>query len=102
LKPGPRGRVITYLRLTADTAERRYAHREASTTLQRALALVHHLPEAAERTQHPLPLYIALGAALQITKGTAAPEVEHTCAQARALCQQVGETPELIPVLLGL
>ena len=95
-------RAITYLRLVADTAERRYAHREAATALQRALALVHHLPEAPERTRHALPLYIALGAALQITKGPAAPEVEQAYTQARALCQQGGETPELVPVLFGL
>src|SRR5262249_10870328 len=30
------------------------------------------------------------------------PEVEHVYSQARALCQQVGETPELVPVLFGL
>jgi len=47
-------------------------------------------------------LYIALGAALQVAKGQAAPEVEHAYTQAHALCQQVGETPELAPVLLGL
>jgi hypothetical protein len=37
-----------------------------------------------------------------MTKGQAAPEVEHTYTQARVLCQQVGETPELVPVLFGL
>ena len=37
-----------------------------------------------------------------MAKGHAAPEVEHAYTQAYALCQQVGETPELIPVLLGL
>jgi predicted ATPase len=49
-----------------------------------------------------LSLHIALGAALIITKGQVAPEVEHAYTQARALCQQVGETPELVPVLFGL
>jgi predicted ATPase len=49
-----------------------------------------------------LTLYIALGAALQMAKGHAAPEVEQAYSQARALCQQVGETPEVVPVLLGL
>ena len=49
-----------------------------------------------------MTLYIALGVALQVTKGAAAPEVEHAYTQARALCQQVGETPELVPVLFGL
>jgi predicted ATPase len=47
-------------------------------------------------------LYSALGAALQMAEGYAAPEVEHAYTQARALCQQVGETPELVPVLFGL
>jgi predicted ATPase len=55
-----------------------------------------------EHTQQALTLYIALGAALIITKGQADPEVEHAYTQARALCQQVGETPELVPVLYGL
>src|SRR5262249_23063606 len=40
--------------------------------------------------------------ALQVAKGIAAPEVEHAYTQAYALCQQVGETPELVPVLAGL
>src|SRR5262249_48806797 len=59
-------------------------------------------PETPERTQHTLTLHIALGAALQVVKGQAALEVEHVYTQARALCQQVGETPELVPVLYGL
>jgi predicted ATPase len=49
-----------------------------------------------------LTLHIALGAALQMTKGIAAPEVEQAYTQARVLCQQVGETSELVPVLFGL
>jgi len=95
-------RAVTYLRLVADTAEQRYAYREAATTLRRALALVPHLPETPERTQQSLTLHIALGAALLMTKGPAAPEVEHTYTQARALCQQVGEPSQLVSVLFGL
>ena len=52
--------------------------------------------------QRALTLYIGLGAALQLAQGQAAPEVEHAYAQAYALCQQVGEMPELGPVLYGL
>jgi predicted ATPase len=52
--------------------------------------------------QHALALYNGLGAALLMTKGHAAPEVEHAYTQARTLCQQVGETAQLVPVLLGL
>ena len=49
-----------------------------------------------------MTLHIALGAALQMAKGHAAPEVEDAYTQAYALCQQVGETPQLVPVLFGL
>jgi predicted ATPase len=48
-----------------------------------------------------LDMLLALGPAL-ITKGPAAPEVEQTYTRARALCQQVGETPQLFPALRGL
>jgi predicted ATPase len=64
--------------------------------------LLKTLPETPEHTQQTLALHIALGGALQVTKGNAAPEVERAYTQARALCQQVGETPELVPVLFGL
>jgi predicted ATPase len=37
-----------------------------------------------------------------MAKGQAAPEVEQAYTQAYALCQQVGETPQLAPVLFGL
>jgi predicted ATPase len=60
------------------------------------------VPETPERTQHALTLYNGLGAALLMTKGHAAPEVEHAYTQAHTLCRQVGETSQLVPVLLGL
>jgi predicted ATPase len=66
------------------------------------IELLKTLPETPEHTQHALTFYIGLGAALQVTRGQAAPEVEHAYIQARVLCQQVGETPQLVPVLLGL
>ena len=66
------------------------------------IELLKTLPETPERIQQALSLHIALGAALLMTKGHAAPEVEHAYTQARTLCQQVGETPELGQVLSGL
>ena len=36
------------------------------------------------------------------TKGYASPEVGKAYVRARELCRQVGETPQLVPVLLGL
>ena len=37
-----------------------------------------------------------------VTRGYAAPEVEKAYTRARELCQQLGETPQLFPVLWGL
>ena len=70
--------------------------------LTKGLELLATLPETPERAQQELDLQIALGPALMATKGYAAPEVEQTYARARALCQQVGETPQLFPALWGL
>ena len=75
---------------------------EAISHFTTGIALLQTLPVTPARTQHAVTLYIALGAALLVTKGHAAPEVEHAYTQAHALCQQVGETPELAQVLFGL
>jgi predicted ATPase len=45
---------------------------------------------------------MTLGQALQVTKGMGAPEVEQLYLRARALCEQVGEPPQLFRVLWGL
>ena len=66
------------------------------------MELLNTLPDTPERTQQEITLQIALGPALIATKGIAAPAVEHAYARARELCQQVGETPQLFPVLVGL
>jgi predicted ATPase len=60
------------------------------------------LPETPERTQHELVLQTTLGPALLAAKGYAASDVERVYARARALCQRMGETLQLVPVLQGL
>ena len=75
---------------------------EAIGHLTKGLELLKTLPDTPERTQQELTLQIALGAPLIATKGYAAPEVERAYTRARELCQQVGETPQLFPVLWGL
>src|SRR5262249_40785962 len=94
--------AVVYWQRAGQQASDRSAHLEAISHCTTGIELLTTLPETPEHTQHPLTLHIVLGAALLMTKGIAAPEVEHTFTQARALCQQVGETPELVPVLFGL
>jgi predicted ATPase len=94
--------AIPYWQRAGENASNRSANVEAVSHFTIGIELLKTLPETPERTQHALTLHIALGAALLITKGQAAPEVEYAYTRARELCQQVGETPELVPVLFGL
>jgi predicted ATPase len=94
--------AIPYWQQAGQHASERSAHLEAINHFTTGIELLKPLPETPERTQRALTLHIALGAALQMAKGNAAPEVEDAYTRAHALCQQVGETPELVPILLGL
>jgi predicted ATPase len=95
-------RAVHYLHDAAEQALQRSANQEAIQHLTAGLAQLATLPETLARAQQELDLHIALGAALRVTKGQAAPEVEQTFARARVLCEQLGETPQLVPVLRGL
>jgi hypothetical protein len=94
--------AVVYWQRAGQQASDRSAYLEAISHVTTGIELLTTLPKTPERTQQALTLHIALGAALQVTKGHTAPEVEHAYTQAYALCQQVGETPELVPVLFGL
>ena len=94
--------AILYWQQAGQRASDRSANLEAISHFTTGIALLQTLPETPAHTQHAVTLHIALGAALQMAKGSSEPEVEHAYTQARALCQQVGETPELVPVLFGL
>jgi predicted ATPase len=94
--------AVVYWQRAGQQASDRSAYLEAINHLTTGIEMLKSLPETPAYTQQALTLHISLGAALQMAKGMAAPEVEHAYTQARALCQQVGETPELVPVLFGL
>jgi len=94
--------AVHYWQRAGEQASDGSANVEAISHFTTGIELLKTLPETPEHTQQALTLYIALGAALQIAKGLAALEVEHAYTQAHILCQQVGETPQLAPVLFGL
>jgi predicted ATPase len=70
--------------------------------LTTGLELVTTLPQTPERHQHELALHLALGAALTVSKGFGAPEVEHAYTRACDLAQRVGDTPQFFWALRGL
>jgi DNA-binding winged helix-turn-helix (wHTH) protein/predicted ATPase/Cdc6-like AAA superfamily ATPase len=95
-------RAVQCLQRAAETANQRCAYHEGVGHLTRALTLLEHWQLNSERTQQELMLQISLGVALMAIKGYTAPEAKKAFDRARELCRQVGETPQLFPVLRGL
>jgi TOMM system kinase/cyclase fusion protein len=94
--------ALPYWQRAGQQAAERSAHAEAIAHLTKGLELLARLPEAPERTQWELTLYLILGRSLMATRGWAAPEVEDAYTRALELCRQIGETPRRFQALLGL
>jgi predicted ATPase/class 3 adenylate cyclase len=94
--------AIGYWQRAGERATQRSANMEAVNHLTKGLEILRALPDTPERIQQELMLQVALGAPLMATKGYSAPEVGHAYARAQELCQQIGDTPQLFPVLYGL
>jgi predicted ATPase len=94
--------AIPYWQRAGERAVERSANVEAVEHFSKGLALLKTLSEAPEHARQELALHIALGAPLMALQGLSAPAVERVYARARELCQQIQETSELVPVLVGL
>ena len=99
---GLMAQAIPYWQQAGQRAIERSAHLEAIAHLTKGLEVLRTLSDSPERAQQELGLQIALGQAWMAAKGQGVPEVERAYTRARELCRQVGETPELFPVLWGL
>jgi predicted ATPase len=99
---GLTAQAIPYWQQAGQRALERSANLEAMVHLTKGLEVLATLPDTPERAQQELAMQLTLGPALITTRGQASPEVLHAYARARALCQQVGETPQLFQVLRGL
>jgi DNA-binding winged helix-turn-helix (wHTH) protein/predicted ATPase len=95
-------RAARYRRQAGEHALHHHAYGEAADHATRALDSLRMLSDSRERTQQTLALQVTLGSALTATQGYAAPEVARTYARAWELCTQMGETLQLLPVLLGI
>jgi TOMM system kinase/cyclase fusion protein len=99
---GLNAQAVPYWQRAGQRAIERSAHPEAIAHITKGLAVLATLPDTPERTQHELDFQITLGPAVMVTKGWADPEAARVYTRAHALCQQMGETPQLFPALWGL
>jgi class 3 adenylate cyclase/tetratricopeptide (TPR) repeat protein len=95
-------RAVPYWQQAGENAAHRSAHVEAVSHLSKGLSLLAMQSETPDRMQRELTILMTLGPALMATRGYAAPDVQHTYARARELCQYAGDTLELFPILMGL
>ncbi len=95
-------RSLPYWRRAGELAVSRSAHAEAISHLNEGLAVLHELPKSQAHFQDEILFQIALGVPLTALRGYGSPEVEKAYARARSLCNEVGETWQLVPALYGL
>ena len=94
--------AVAYWQRAGQRAIERSANVEAIGHFTGALALLATLPDTSARAQTELFLQTDLASVYISVKGMVAREVEQAYARAYTLCQQVGDTPRLIPVFQGL
>ena len=94
--------AIPYWQQAGQRAVQRSANAEAEIHLATGIRLLKTLSDTPERAQHELSLQLALGPVLMATKSIGHADVESTYTRARELCQQLGDTPQLFPVVWGL
>jgi class 3 adenylate cyclase/predicted ATPase len=95
-------KAVEYLHQAGKKAAAHSATREAIAYLEEALEALKHLPEDHSTIEKAINIRIDLGPVLISTKGFPATEVEENYTGARLLCERLGETPQLFPVLWGL
>lgn len=94
--------AIAHYRRAGERAAERSANAEAIGHLRRALALLATLPDDRERDQQELGIQMAIATPLGAAGGFSHPDCEAAHARARALASRIGESPELVRVLVGL
>ncbi len=95
-------KAVAYLRQAGAKAFANSAHTDALAYFTQALELLGKLAPGAARDREELSLRLALGPALQATRGYATPEVEQNYARARQLADEVGAPVQQFQALWGM
>jgi len=95
-------KAVGYLRQAGVKAFANSAHTDALAYFTQALDLLGKLAPGPARDREELSLRLALGPALQATRGYATPEVEQSYARARQLADEVGAPVQRFQALWGI
>ena len=94
-------RAVTFWGKAGHRSVGRSAMAEAAAQFQKGLDQLALLPDTLERRQKELEFSSALGAVLNVVKGSAAPETGQAYARARALWERLGSPMEFVEVPCG-
>lgn len=83
-------------------ATARSAHVEAESLYRQGLKLIDNIASGPERQQLELGLQVSLGTTLLTTRGYTDIEVGEAFERAYEICREMGDPPEVFPVLFGL
>ena len=95
-------KAVEYLHQAGKKAASRSAAHEAIAYLEQALQAHNHLPENRQTIEQAIHIRVDLGPLLIVTLSFAAIEVEENYKKARELCDRIGNTANLFPILWGL
>ena len=95
-------KALPYWKHAGELAVAKSAHAEAISHLNEGLRVLQQLPDSEQKIQDEILIQIALGVPLTALRGYGSHEVEEAYNRARLLCQQAGETSQLVPALYGL
>ena len=95
-------RAAEHYLTAAGQASRVFADREAAALAAQGLEAIERLDPSPERAHRELELQLALGLALRGARGFGHPDTGAAYSRARELCHEIGNAPQLFPVLFGL
>ena len=100
-KAGLVEKAVRYCLKAGLRSRERFANVEAVSHLQKGLQLLATLDPSAERDALELELLAPLGTAYIAWRGYANPEVDPILRRAHALCERVGQTPQVFAIMWG-
>jgi class 3 adenylate cyclase/predicted ATPase len=95
-------RAVHYWRRAGERARAQWANLEAIAYFTKGIAMLQAFPDNEERARQEVALQLSLGHANIVAKGHGAAGAEAAYTRALALCERLGDVPELVPTLFGL
>ena len=95
-------KAVVYLQGAGAQAMQHSAYVEAVQHCTTGMEVLTTLPDTPERARQELDVLIPLAEAVRMAKGETSLDYERACVRAHALCQQLGDTPQLFEMLIGL